>query len=81
MSLITDVNCNVCGEKKHEVTDHSGVCQDCRKSIADTNRRMHMAMLLGMPLLERVKRIEEQLYDLDADRRLRKIEATNATYS
>ena len=81
MALITDVNCKECGKTKHEVTDHSGVCQDCRAKISSKKRRVHLAGLRGMTPEERLERIEAQLYDLDASRRLREIEAANVRYA
>ena len=81
MALVTDVNCKECSTTKHEVTDHSGVCQDCRAEIAGKKRRVHLAGLRGMTPEERLERIEAQLYDLDAERRLRAIEAANTRYA
>lgn len=81
MARVADVNCKECGKTKHEVTDHSGVCRDCRATIASKKRRVHLAGLRGMTPEERLERIEAQLYDLDADRRLRVIEASNTRYA
>ena len=81
MALVTDINCKSCGETKHEVTDHSGVCQECRRKIASKARRVHLAGLRGMTPEERLERIEAQLYDFDTERRLRAIEASHTKYA
>jgi len=81
MALVIDVICEVCGRTKREVTDHSGVCQSCRAEIAQKKRNVHLAGLRGLTTQQRLEVIEAQLYDLDADRRLRAIEMTNVQYA
>lgn len=63
MAFVTDVTCKVCGKTRHEVTDHSGVCQNCRSEAISKARRVHLAGLKGMTVKERLERIEAQLYD------------------
>ena len=80
MALVTNVHCKVCGETKNEVTDHSGVCQECRRKAASKARRVHLAGLSGMTTEERLEKIEAQLYDLNMEQRLRSIESHFARY-
>ena len=63
MAFVTEINCKVCGKTRTEVTDHSGVCQDCRYKASSKARRIHLAGLKGMTVKERLERIEAQLYD------------------
>lgn len=79
MAYVTNVKCKECGQTRREVTDHSGVCQECRRKITSKARRVHLAGLRGMTIEERLERIEAQLYDLDVERRLKALEAANAS--
>lgn len=81
MALVTEVTCKECGDTKREVTNHDGLCQDCRQSLAVLARAAHLLRLQRLPLGVRLARIEEQLYDLDAERRLRAVESQNQRYS
>jgi hypothetical protein len=82
MAYITDCDCNVCGKTKLE-DGHTfrGVCSDCRKAEADKARRKHLAGLKGLTVEERLERIEAELYDTAANRRLGAIEAANRQYA
>ena len=81
MAFVTDVHCKVCNLIKHEVTYNSGTCSDCRHIIAARKRNIHLRTLEEeYTLEERIKRIEEELYDLHIDSRLGTLEARTATY-
>jgi DNA-directed RNA polymerase subunit RPC12/RpoP len=80
MALVTLVDCTKCGKAKHEVTDHSGICMECRQKIASKARRRHLASLRGLTMKERIELIEAELYDLDGSKRLNGLEARTATY-
>lgn len=75
MAYITNFTCKTCNLAKREVSDRTGECVACRTAESDRARRVHLAGLEGLTLEERVKRIEELLYDLDATRRLNAIES------
>lgn len=81
MAFVTDVHCSICEKTKNEVTDRSGVCQECRQKRADTARRMHLAGLKVLDVTDRLECIEAALYDLNAERRLRGLESRLATYA
>jgi hypothetical protein len=68
MALIRDELCQRCEQTK-PVDAHvfRGVCHECLKAEADQKRRMFLASLTGLTIEERVKRIEELLYDLPLD--------------
>lgn len=80
MAYITDFVCPVCKEKRHEVHTLDGVCSTCRKREADRARRVHFASLKGLTVEERLERIEKELYDTAANRRLSAIEAANMRF-
>ena len=69
MALITDIVCSECGEMKHEVTDHSGVCATCRLEITSRTKRMALAALTGLTVEERIARLEAILYELKSQPR------------
>jgi len=81
MAFVTDVNCKECGKTKHEVTFNDNVCSSCRKKISSKKRRMHLAALKGLTPEERLEKIEQALYDADADGRLKALESIHQTYS
>jgi hypothetical protein len=80
MALVTDFTCTNCRQPRHEVVTPSRVCSACRIAITRADTLAHMAKLLALPIDERVRRIELALYQLDADSRLRALEAANARY-
>lgn len=80
MALVAEFRCTSCGQTVHEVVTCIDVCQACRKKEWKRAKREHLYGLAGLTLEERVRRIEEQLYDLDIDRRFRVIESKNVRY-
>lgn len=80
MALIREFVCITCGSTVMEVTDYSNVCGQCRTNEANARKRMHLASLKGLTVEERLARIEEELYDSNANKRLRALESKNATY-
>lgn len=72
----------LCGDCEREVLEVyiNGTCASCRLKNADLARRMHFGALNGLAFQDRLSRIEIQLYDLDAEKRLKALEAKNATY-
>lgn len=81
MAFITTFTCNHCRQERHEVVTHSRICAACRTAIAKADETAHMTKLAALPLNERVRRIELVLYSLDADSRLKALEAANARYA
>ena len=68
MALVVDIDCLECGKRKR-VTIGCGkptpvICHDCNQIKADMARIEHFSGLDGMTIEERLRRIEEQLYDL-----------------
>ena len=82
MAYITACHCNTCGKTKQE-DGHTfrGVCSQCRKEEADKKRREHLAGLKGLTILERLEKIEAELYDTGAARRLDAIEIRDHSYA
>lgn len=64
MAYVTDITCLVCKKTKHEVIDHSGICQDCRWKAKSKKERQFLSGLKGLAVEERLERIEKILYDL-----------------
>lgn len=82
MAYITDCKCNECGKTKLEdAHTFRGVCSDCQKAGSDKARRKHLAGLKGLTVEERLERIEAELYDTAANRRIGAIEAANHRYA
>lgn len=80
MSLIRTFECGNCGKYISEVFDGSGICSKCRIKTARQKRKVFLDNLRIKSLKKRVELIEEQLYDLDVDRRLKNIEVLNVQY-
>lgn len=80
MAYVGDFTCAHCKEPRHEVVRSSRICSACRIAIDKVDTAAHMAKLAAMPLPERVRRIELALYKLDADSRLKALEAQHARY-
>lgn len=81
MAFVTNFTCNHCRQERHEVVTPSRICVACRMAIAKADETAHMTKLAALPLDERVRRIELALYNLNADSRLRALEAANARYA
>jgi hypothetical protein len=81
MAFVTTFTCGHCRQQRHEVVTHSRICATCRATIAKADEAAHMAKLAALPLEERVRRVEQALYNLDADSRLKALEAANARYA
>ncbi len=81
MALVTRFDCAECKRPHTEVKHRSGICSFCRADSAAIDKAAHMAKLAALPLEERVRRIEEALYDLNAESRLKALEAGHARYA
>jgi hypothetical protein len=80
MALVTNFKCQHCSRTVHEIVCRDNLCGVCRSTLAQIAKDNHMALCASRPLEERIRVIEEQLYDADADRRLRALEAKNQKY-
>ncbi len=80
MAFITDFTCKECRQPKREVVTSSRICVACRNTIAKVKEDAHMQRLAALPIEERVRRIELELYRLDADSRLKAIEVHHVRY-
>ena len=80
MAFVTEFQCKECRQTKCEVVTPSRVCATCRTAIDLADETAYMQRLAALPLEERVRRLELALYRLDADKRLKAIEAANIRY-
>jgi len=81
MAYVTEFTCSECRTKRTEVVSgNGGICSTCRSTIARIKKTAHMSRLAALPIEERVRRIESDLYDLNIDSRLKKLEVKNITY-
>jgi len=80
MALVTEFICSSCQRSVWGLVYADKMCAECRVKNADLARRLHFGALNGLTVQERLSRIEIQLYDLDAEKRLKALEAKNATY-
>ena len=80
MALISTFTCKECGEEKHEIVNSSGVCQNCRRTIASKQKKMYLSSLKGLTTEERLDRIEEMIYSLDTEKRLKYLENSFIQY-
>jgi len=80
MALVTQFICEKCEQPRTEVVHRDRLCSDCRVALYEIKRDATMKGLELMPLDARVRRLEGIFYDLDADSRLKALEAMNARY-
>jgi len=81
MAFVANFRCSSCGQEKEEVVHDQGrVCRSCRRDKEIADRAAHLKKLKEMPIEERVSRIEEMLYDLDLERRLKALDALTTRY-
>ena len=81
MAFVTTFECVSCKRNKHEVVNQDRRCHDCSVELDRLAEYDHMSKLALMPLEERIKSIELQLYRLNADARLKAIEWKYSTYA
>lgn len=74
MALVTEFTCRECRQPKHEVVVPSRICTICRTAISEAKETAHMQRLAALPIEERVRRLELELYRLDTDSRLKALE-------
>ena len=74
MAYLRNFNCKECGKNKHEIVHNSGICSDCRGKSYTKKKRVHLAGLKGLTVEERLDKIEENLYDLEIDQRISRLE-------
>jgi hypothetical protein len=80
MAFVTEFTCRHCHQTKTEVVVASRICASCRVGIEKAEEEAHLAKLVLKPLEQRVADIERQLWRLDADARLKALEAHHARY-
>lgn len=80
MAFVTAFTCVNCDTVRIEVITPGRVCVKCRGQESDRARRVHLDGLKGLTIEERLDRIEKELYDTAAKRRLGALEARNAVY-
>lgn len=80
MAYVGPFTCQHCGQEKVEVVTSSRICASCRAAIAKADEVAHISKLEALPISERLRRVELQLYRMNAAARLDAIEARFATY-
>jgi len=67
MAIITTMFCGVCKETKPTSVGSSQatpmICCSCAKKIADEKRRLHFHGLDGLTIEERLRKVEEWIYN------------------
>ncbi len=66
MAIMKTIHCSECGETKQEVRpvdDCSSICKKCKIEIKLRKRTQHFKGLEGLTVEERIKKIEEWIYD------------------
>lgn len=82
MALLQERKCRKCEQiKLVNVHSFNGFCDVCQAEIASAERRQHLGGLKELTPEERLQRIEEQLYDLNAEARISGLEAQNQRYA
>ena len=72
MAIISTITCGKCGQGvdvAHSASEcPPDICGECQKELDETKKRLYLNKLKELPLEERVKRIEEALYDAEESR-------------
>jgi hypothetical protein len=72
MAIIQQIFCTVCKTPKQEMVGSGqrtpNVCSDCRSREATKKRGEHFATLDQLPIEDRLRRIEEWIYDYRSPR-------------
>ena len=66
MAYNTIITCTECGQNKSVIVPSSGYvtqCGECRAKIQEEARKRHFAELDELSLEERIRKIEEWIYD------------------
>ena len=67
MAYMTTIFCTECQTSKQAIASADNpaplVCGECRSKIEATRREKHFAELDKLPLEERIRKIEEWIYD------------------
>ena len=66
MAITTIITCEQCGKEKHvthSVNDYRRICHDCEQKNEEEALNIYLAKCAKKPLEERVRDIEEQLYN------------------
>jgi Zn-finger nucleic acid-binding protein len=81
MALVVDFTCPNCTLKRREARVTAGECNTCASARAVILERAHLDLLASLPVEERLRRIETALYQLDAETRLKALEARYQKYA
>ena len=81
MALVTEFVCKVCETPRYEVVVQSRVCVKCRTRIEGEKRLAFQKECDDLTTEQRIRRLELWFYDLNAESRLKALEARTATYS
>lgn len=62
--------CTVCKEEKTEYVEHfhDHICKECRDILVDKERREYFEALDKLSMEERIRKIEELIYDYEPPR-------------
>ena len=67
MAISSKITCDTCHQEKNEMHDPSKAppttCAQCREKKAAEARQLHLDELAKLPTEERLRRIEEFIYD------------------
>ena len=82
MAYLTHIHCSICNKTKHEIInyDHSNICSDCWSKSISRAKRTYLAGLKGLTTEERLEILEEKMYDLNGDTRLKYLESQFVQY-
>lgn len=81
MAFVDTFTCSECNSERTEVVDNNGgVCCSCRLKKSSKAKRLHLSGLKGLTVEERLSRLEELEYDVDAGKRLSSLEGYHARY-
>ena len=83
MAIQTILNCKQCGERKYEYKDNNDyeqICNSCIVKNQDQDRQVYLDRLKNLTIEERMEKIEEILYDLNLNKRLKSLESFSRGY-
>lgn len=75
MAKLAEFTCNCCGKNRRQIKDPYNICVSCRIKKDRIAKNAYLDEKKVMPIEKRLEAIEEYIYDMDFNDRLKHIES------
>jgi hypothetical protein len=70
--ILVEIICQECGKKKKEGVSSGwsepAICSECKNKKEEKEKRKFLEKLEGLSYMERIRRIEEKIYDIEKNK-------------